>query len=181
MWATMRVCSIAADDVSIGGSAWTPVDNSATTTTDGESLSKYEAARIISAWLNSTFGMIPYIGYRAETEGAYGEWKMGQARRATALDPSKLTDSQAQAMLDAYEEVRDSEWGLLHGQLETVQNDKSHPRAELDKAVAEALLLLEVEDSDSADGDLDVEDVIDFDSLYEDLENTIRLLGNVMA
>lgn len=60
----MRVSSIATDDdVDISASVWLPVDVEPITTTDGEDYSEYEAARMISAWLNSTFGMVPYIGY----------------------------------------------------------------------------------------------------------------------
>jgi hypothetical protein len=76
---------------------------------DGEEYTKYEASRVIATWLNGTYGMIPYIGYRAETRGAYGEWKTKQVRRISALDPSELTSDQVDTLLDAYEEVRDRE------------------------------------------------------------------------
>lgn len=190
MWNTMRVCSIAADDeVSMSGSMWIPVDIQATETSDGEDLTKYESARIISAWLNSTFGIIPYMGYRAETRGAYGEWKTNQVRRITALNPSELTYDQAQDMLDAYEEIRDHQWDLLRNQMEDVQNDDSHPRAQLDRAVAKAILLSEEteeeggeEDDDDADDsdDIEVDEIIDFDSLYEDFNHTLVKLGEIM-
>jgi hypothetical protein len=188
LWATMRVSSIATDDdVDISASVWLPVDVEPITTTDGEDYSEYEAAQMISAWLNSTFGMVPYIGYRAETEGAYGEWKTKQARRITTLDPSKLTSEQADTLLDAYEKVKDREWSLFRTQLSDAQSDENHPRRVLDRTVAEALLIDTADapdtDADDDDGDsdgIDIEERIELDDLYEDLENTITLLGNLM-
>jgi len=186
LWATMRVSSIATDDdVDISASVWLPVDVESITTTDGESYSEYEAARMISAWLNSTFGMVPYIGYRAETEGAYGEWKTKQARRITTLDPSKLTSEQAETLLEAYEKVKDREWSLFRTQLSDAQSDDDHPRRVLDRTVARALLIdeenIESEDGDDdGDNEVDIEEQIELDDLYEDLENTLTLLGDLM-
>jgi hypothetical protein len=167
MFNTMRVCSIAPDeDVQFTGSMWIPIEMESMTTTDGRELEKVEVARIISAWLNSSFGMIPYIGYRAETRGAFAEWKVNQVRRITALDPSKLSSGQAQKMLDAYSEHRHHEWGLLKNQLEEVQEDEDHPRRQLDEDVANAVF-------ESAED-------VEYESLYEDFENTLNLLGGLM-
>jgi hypothetical protein len=182
LWATMRVSSIATDDdVDISASVWLPVDVEPITTTDGESYSEYETARMISAWLNSTFGMVPYIGYRAETEGAYGEWKTKQARRITTLDPSKLTSEQAETLLEAYEKVKDREWSLFRTQLSDAQSDNDHPRRVLDRTVAQALLIDEEDiESEGGNDEVDVEQQIELDDLYEDLENTLTLLGDLM-
>lgn len=182
MWNTMRVSSIAADDdVNLAGSMWIPIETSSAETVDGEELSQYEVARIISAWLNSTFGVIPYIGYRAETRGAYGEWKTNQVRRITALDPSKLTSDQTDKLLEIYEEYRGHEWDLLRNQLSEVQEDENHPRRQLDEAVAEALLMPDTSgEEEETEEDEDVADVIDFDDLYVDFYNTLTLLGELM-
>ncbi|MDB2237062.1 Eco57I restriction-modification methylase domain-containing protein [Halorubrum ezzemoulense] len=177
MWNTMRVCAIATDDdIDISGSMWIPVDLDSFETTDGEEYTKYEAARVISSWLNSTFGMVPYIGYRAETRGAYGEWKTNQVRRISALDPATLTSEQVDTLLDAYEEVRNREWDLLRNQMDDVQSDEDHERRVLDEKVAEALFVNEEEN----DGETDVEEEVDFDSLYEDFNNTLTKLGELM-
>jgi hypothetical protein len=143
---------------------------------------KYEASRVIAAWLNSTYGMIPYIGYRAETRGAYGEWKTRQVRRISALDPSKLSSEQVDALLDAYEDVRDREWTHLRKQLNAVQNEEHHPRRELDRKVGRALFLDEDDlgSEDSGDESNCVDAIIDLDNLYEDFDNTLTLLGELM-
>lgn len=177
MWATMRVCAIATDDdVDISASVWLPVAVEPAETTDGEEYTKYETARMIATWLNSSFGMIPYIGYRAETEGAYGEWKTRQVRRITTLKPSKLTSEQADALLEAYDRLKDREWELLRTQLSEAQADESHPRRELDEAVAQALLV----DEETNEGD-SIDEIVDIDGLYEDFEHTLTLLGEVMS
>lgn len=164
---TMRVCSIAADeDVQFTGSMWIPIEMESKDTTDGRDLKKVEVARIISTWLNSTFGMIPYIGYRAETRGAFAEWKTNQVRRITALDPAALSSDQADSMLDAYSRHRQHEWDLLRNQLAGVQEDEGHPRRQLDEDVAGAVF------GSSED--------MAFNELYEDFANTLVLLGELM-
>lgn len=183
MWNTMRVCAIATDDdVDISGSMWIPVALESFRTTDGEAYTKYEAARVIATWLNSTYGMIPYVGSRAETRGAYGEWKTKQVRRISALDPSRLASDQVDALLDAYDEVRNREWSRLRTQLAEAQAVDDHARRELDRSVARALFVdegdLEPEDGDDDSGRVD--EVIALDDLYEDFENTLTLLGELM-
>jgi hypothetical protein len=120
--------------------------------------------------------MVPYIGYRAETRGAYGEWKTNQVRRISALDPATLTSEQVDTLLDAYEEVRNREWDLLRNQMDDVQSDEDHERRVLDEKVAEALFVNDEEN----DGETDVEEEVDFDSLYEDFNNTLTKLGELM-
>lgn len=183
MWNTMRVCAIATDDdIDISGSMWIPIKMESFETTDGEEYTKYEASRVIAIWLNSTYGMIPYIGYRAETRGAYGEWKTKQVRRISALDPSELTSDQVDALLDAYEKVRDREWSHLRKQLEKAQDEDDHARRELDRKVAKALFLddEDLESEDDNDDEINVDDVIALDELYEDFDNTLTLLGELM-
>jgi len=141
MYNTMRVCAIAPDkDRQFTGSMWVPVEISEMTTTDGERLLPIESARILAVWLNSTIGLIPYIGYRAETRGAFAEWKTNQVRRVTMLNPSKLTSDQANQLLDAYQDVADVEWDLLRNQLDDAVGDEDHPRRRLDRSVCDALM-----------------------------------------
>lgn len=182
LWATMRVGSIASSDGSrFTGSSWIPIEMpSNLTTTDGEDVSQSEAAQVVATWLNSTFGMIPYVGYRAETEGAYGEWKTNQVRRITALDPSELSREQVDSLLEVFDEHHDQEWGLLRTQLRDAQDEDDHPRRELDEAVANIVF---VEDDKNEDGENTSQPAgtIDLDGLYADFYNTLKLLGNVMT
>lgn len=187
MWATMRVGAIASSNgAKFAGSSWIPIEMpSNLTTTDGEDVSKTEAAQVVATWLNSTFGMVPYIGYRAETEGAYGEWKTNQVRRITALHPSELTREQIESLLQAFGNYHEREWGLLRTQLREARNEDDHPRRELDEAVADAVFEGEDDHGGKRDGETGdsvmPSETIDFDDLYEDLYNTLELLGNVMT
>jgi hypothetical protein len=188
LYSTMRVCAIAPDeDVRFTGSMWIPIELEEMTTADGRNLKKVEAARIISIWLNSTFGMVPYIGYRAETEGAFGEWKTKQVRRISALNPSNLTSEQAEQMLSTYEQYQDQEWDLLRKQLDNALTNDDHPRRQLDTAVANALFISEDEtegngsDEDEADEEsVSGAEAVEFDDLYSDLRETIIALDEVM-
>lgn len=182
MWATMRVGAIAsADGSQFTGSSWIPIEMpSDLTTSDGEDITQDEAAKVVATWLNSTFGIIPYIGYRAETEGAYGEWKTNQVRRITSLDPSKLTREQVDSLLEAFEEYYEREWGLFRTQIRDAQNQDDHPRRNLDEAVANAVFDTEEPEDDNEDSTQPSE-FIELDDLYDDLYNTLELLGDVMS
>lgn len=87
-------------------------------------------------------------------------------------------------MLDAYEKVKNREWSLFRTQLSDAQSEDDHPRRVLDRTVAEALLIDaddgHDEDTDDDDDDIEIEERIELDDLYEDLENTLTLLGNLM-
>jgi hypothetical protein len=182
MWATMRVGAIASADASrFTGSSWIPIEmSSGLTTSDGEDISRDEAAQVVATWLNSTFGIVPYIGYRAETEGAYGEWKTNQVRRITALDPSKLTREQIDSLLESFEEYHEREWGLFHTQIRDAQDEDDHPRRNLDEAVANAVFDSEDPEDDDADP-VQPSESIKLDDLYSDLHNTLVLLDEVMT
>jgi hypothetical protein len=182
MWATMRVGAIAsADNSRFTGSSWIPIEMPADlTTTDGEDISRSEAAQVVATWINSTFGIVPYIGYRAETEGAYGEWKTNQVRRITALDPSELTREQVDTLLEVFEDYHEQEWGLFRTQVRDAQNENDHPRRKLDIAVANAVFDAEEPEEDDVDP-VPPSETIELDDLYEDLYNTLELLGDVMT
>jgi len=181
MWATMRVGAIAsADDSQFTGSSWIPIEMPANlNTVDDENITQTEAAQVVSIWLNSTFGIVPYIGYRAETEGAYGEWKTNQVRRVTALDPSKLTREQIDVLIEAFEEHYEKEWGLFRTQIRDAQTEDDHPRRELDKTVADAVF--NQEESENDEEPVSPSEAIKLDELYEDLYNTLELLDGVMT
>lgn len=184
VWATMRVGAIASSDGSrFAGSSWIPVEMPADlTTTDGASISRTEAAQVVATWLNSTFGIVPYLGYRAETEGAYGEWKTNQVRRITAIDPSKLRREQVDAVVALFEEHHDREWQLLREQLQGARDDTDHPRRKLDEGVADAVFGVGEDGREVSDGDATTPaEQVDLDGLYDDLYNTLELLGDVMA
>jgi hypothetical protein len=148
-------------------------------TVDGENITQTEAAQVVSIWLNSTFGIVPYIGYRAETEGAYGEWKTNQVRRVTALDPSKLTREQIDVLVEAFEEYYEKEWGLFRTQIRNAQTEDDHPRRELDKTVADAVF--NQEESENDEEPVSPSEAIKLDELYDDLYNTLELLDGVMT
>ena len=174
VWSTMQVGAIASADGSrFAGSSWIPVEMPTDlTSADGKPIEPEEAARVVGTWLHSTFGMIPYLGYRAETEGAYGEWKTNQVRRITALDPSKLTREQVDDLLGIFDEHHEREWDLLRAQLRDARDEPDHPRRKLDEAVAEVVFENRTKHGDESVG---------LDRLYADLYETLELLGGVMS
>lgn len=151
------------------GSVWYPVDMPELMTASNdpdETISPSEGGKVVTAWLNSSMGFIPFFGYRAEVRGARGKYKTKQLRRVSSLNPSKLTREQIDSMIGAYEDVKDTEWSLMRNQLEDAIDDPSHPRRRLDKKVCDALL----------DEEVDPEIV----ELEKDLKREINRLGRIM-
>jgi hypothetical protein len=148
------------------GSVWFPVDIPELETTDGETVTPYEAGKVVAAWLNSSIGFVPLFGYRAEVRGARGKYKTRQLRRVTVLDPSKLTREQVDGMIDAYDNVKDTEWDLIRHQLDEALDDDDHPRRKLDEKVCTVIV----------GGDHEV----NIDQLESDLLEDINRLGQVM-
>ncbi|MFB6281327.1 MAG: hypothetical protein ABEH40_04860 [Haloferacaceae archaeon] len=146
------------------GSVWFPVEFPALETTDGERVTPREAGKVVAAWLNSSIGLVPLFGYRAEVRGARGKFRTRQLRRVSVLDPSKLPRDAVDGMIDAYDAVADVEWDLLRHQLAGALDDGDHPRRRLDERVCGAL----------TDGAPDVE------RIEADLLADIERLGAVM-
>lgn len=148
------------------GSVWFPVDVPELETTDGDTVTPHEGGKVVAAWLNSSIGFIPLFGYRAEVRGARGKYKTRQLRRVTVLDPSKLTREQVDKMIEAYDNVSDTEWDLIRHQLDEALDNDEHPRRKLDEKVCEAIV---GEDHE-----------VDIDQLECDLLEDINRLGQVM-
>lgn len=146
------------------GSVWFPVDVPNMTSTDGEEITSREGAKVMTAWLNSTPGIVPVLGYRAEVRGARSDYKTNQLRRISVLNPSKLNRDQVDSLLDAYDEVKDTEWSLLRKQLEEAVDDEDHPRRKLDEQVFAALM----------------DDQPEIETLEQDLLDELNKLGRIM-
>lgn len=145
------------------GSVWFPVDIPELETTDGEIITSNEAGKVVAAWLNSSFGIVPLFGYRAEVRGSRAKYKTKQLRQVSVLDPSKLTRRQVEGMLEAYHDIENVEWDLIRHQLEQALEDSSHPRRRLDENVCNALM----------------DDSADIDQLQTDLLRDIERLGTL--
>ncbi|MGC8893821.1 MAG: hypothetical protein ACP5QG_03125 [candidate division WOR-3 bacterium] len=92
-------------------------------------------AKIISLWLNSTPGILLYVGHRLETQGPWVCFKKATLKSMPVLNPNGLSPRQKEILLDAYEEL--SREPLLP--FPQIAQDPTRKR--IDKALEEALEL----------------------------------------
>ncbi len=92
-----------------------------------------ETERILSLWLNSTFGILALVGARVDTEGAWVQFKKPILAELPVLDPRQLTSSQRHRLSSAFEELSGQE--LLR--IDQVLDDRV--RLLIDDAIASVL------------------------------------------
>lgn len=118
---TYRVASIYLEEPVLSN-VWWPVRV-------GDSLSK-----ILSVWLNSTYGFILLASKAEVTEGPWIGFKKAAVADMPVLDPAKLSDEQKNKLLRCYRELCGREFKPFPEEFENPQT-----RRELDEHLGEAL------------------------------------------
>ena len=94
-----------------------------------------EGAKIISLWLNSTLGILLYLGHRLETQGPWVCFKKAILKSMPVLNPGGISPKQREILLSAYDEL--SREPLLP--FPQIANDPTRRR--IDQALEEAFQL----------------------------------------
>lgn len=91
------------------------------------------AQKALIIWLNSTLGLVLFIGNRCETEGAWMDFKQGNLENLPVLDVSALSETQLNTLAGTFDEVADQPL------LPFPQMEHDPVRAKIDAAVSKAL------------------------------------------
>jgi len=139
LWSSFSVGAIVTW-IDAGGSVWIPFSPEDAKTSDGKSLSPTEVAKVLGAWLHSSFGMLHLIAERQEIRGGWGDWLTEGVRERRVLNPKKLSSKQVKEVISAWDEAAKVDWPLLHTQLKDATHDPLAPRAVLDAALVTILI-----------------------------------------
>jgi hypothetical protein len=74
-------------------------------------------AKLLSLWLNSTWGLLCLYGYREETRGTYGEYKKEHWGSIPVLDVTSLDSNSRKTLINLYDEVKEVRLPRLSEQL----------------------------------------------------------------
>lgn len=150
-------------DIPLGSNMWWPLSPRAgIRTKDGREIRDHELAKIMVLWFNSTYGLLLFFGDRAETRGAWSEWKKGFLKSVPVINPCELTSKQVNKLVSLYNQLSDVEWPVLHEQL----REQLDSRRTLDETIAEII-------SGAKPKGLDVI----YGKLLNDLERLRRVMG----
>ena len=123
-----------------------------------------EHAKILSLWFNSTVYALQIYLNRVETRGAWMQFHKYVMDDLLTLHPLKLSNTQKNAILKTFEEVKDTEFPSFLRQLE----DRFSARVAIDKTVLEVLGF----------GVDEIDRILDY--LYPALANEIQQLKTLM-
>ena len=90
-------------------------------------------SRIVALWLNSSLGVLGYLGAAEETEGPWVAMKKNKLKTLRVLDPDALTEEQRTKLTVAWDELRDEPLAPI-SQLRT-----DSTRRRIDMIIAEVL------------------------------------------
>jgi len=82
---------------------WWPTQLTAIKTSDGVYVNADEHGKIQTLWLNTTFGILGLLAYRQDTRGAWVKFKKETLNLLPVLDLTKLTKSQVDKLLVAFD------------------------------------------------------------------------------
>jgi hypothetical protein len=102
---------------------------------ENEDSSNDEAERILTLWLNSTFGLISLVAARVDTEGAWIEMKKPILKALKVLNPLGLNLVKRKRLLKAYDELSSEQ--LMR--IPDIEHDSV--RKEIDAALMRALCI----------------------------------------
>jgi len=121
-------------------------------------------AKILALWFNSSLNIIQTIINRKETGGAYSQIDEYTLKEFQVLDTRKLSESERKTLLEAFDEVKDTDFPSILEQLKT----KFPARLTMDEAVLRVLGF----------GDDEINRILD--QLYTALANEIQQLKTLM-
>ena len=75
-------------------------------------------AKLLSLWLNSTWGILSLCAYRQETRGTYGEYKKDHWLNIPILDLTKLDGNKQDSLLSLYDRIKNVQLSRLTNQLD---------------------------------------------------------------
>lgn len=89
-FAQLRIVAISTDEDFVGG-VWYPVKTKDLIIDQKTKYDKKLVSKILACWLQSTWGLIIYIGNRTETRGTWSVYRTEQMRCLPVLDINKLS------------------------------------------------------------------------------------------
>lgn len=128
MWLkTMPLCSVLVSEDVLSNVWWTVLLK--------KMHRKRDCEKALAVWLNSTLGLIMLLGHRAETRGAWVDFKKPTLLSMPVLDVRKIREQQLKRLAGAYDGLAGKNVRPL------LEMDIDPVRAAMDKAIAQALHL----------------------------------------
>lgn len=122
---TMRLNSLLADEKVVSNVWWTVILQ------DGRRSDDWQKSLVL--WLNSTLGLLMYVGHREETEGAWVKFKKPVLGKMPVLDLHKIQTEGRKRLAEAYDKLADQPLGRFP------EMDKDEVRAAIDDAISDCL------------------------------------------
>ncbi|MHA1226366.1 MAG: N-6 DNA methylase, partial [Candidatus Hodarchaeales archaeon] len=123
----LRIVAISTEEDFVGG-VWYPVRTKNLVLNKKSKYPNNLVSKIIACWLQSTWGLIIYIGNRTETRGTWSVFRTEQMRDLPILDITKLPKEALDKILELWDEIKDYKWEILQKQFQNAILDKNHPR-----------------------------------------------------
>jgi len=117
---------------------WWPTKLREAITQEGAKVSEEEHEKVQALWLNSTLGILGLLTYRQDTEGAWVKFKKETLNLLPVLDLSKLTKSQVDKLLVAFDKFSKTEMEALPNQFAQAASG-SGVRREIDLEILQIL------------------------------------------
>jgi len=117
---------------------WWPTQLTTVETFDGAHVNADEHGKIQTLWLNTTLGILGLLAYRQDTRGAWVKFKKETLNLLPVLDLSKLTKSQVDQLLVAFDKFSKIEMEPLPNQFSQAASG-SGTRREMDLEILQIL------------------------------------------
>jgi len=117
---------------------WWPTQLTILETFDGAHVNADEHGKIQTLWLNTTLGILGLLAYRQDTRGAWVKFKKETLNLLPLLDLTKLTRSQVDKLLIAFDKFSKSEMDPLPNQFSQATSG-SGTRREMDLEILQIL------------------------------------------